>query len=107
MKTKTPARSRILATVHETAQDLSKAGFINLHRMRQYDALCLGPVPDYSGKKIRALRDRYHLSQSVLASLLNASLSTVRQWEIGEKHPAGPSAKLLNLLDRKGLEALI
>jgi putative transcriptional regulator len=107
MKTKTRQKSRILAEVHETARDLHAAGFINLRRMRQFDALCLDPVPDYSGKKIRALRDRHHLSQGVLASLLNASLSTVRQWEIGQKHPAGPSAKLLDLLDRKGLEALI
>ena len=43
----------------------------------------------------------------VLASVLNTSVSTVRQWEIGDKHPSGPSAKLLDLLDRKGLEALI
>ncbi|HTB22486.1 MAG TPA: DNA-binding transcriptional regulator [bacterium] len=96
-----------MEAVHDTAMDLHKAGFIDLRRMREYDALCLAPVPDYSGRKIRALRDRYKLSQAVLASLLNASLSTVRQWEIGEKHPAGPSAKLLNLLDRKGLAALI
>jgi len=25
---------------------------------------------------------------TVLASVLNTSLSTVRQWEIGEKHPS-------------------
>jgi putative transcriptional regulator len=31
----------------------------------------------------------------------------VRQWEIGDKHPSGPSLKLLSLLDRKGLEVLI
>jgi putative transcriptional regulator len=31
----------------------------------------------------------------------------VRQWEIGEKRPSGPSVKLLNLLDRKGLQALL
>lgn len=107
MKAKSPARSRILATVHESAQDLHNAGFINIRRMRQFDALCLAPIPDYTSKEIRALRDRYKLSQAVLASLLNASLSTVRQWEIGDKHPAGPSAKLLDLLERKGLEALI
>jgi putative transcriptional regulator len=35
------------------------------------------------------------------------SLSTVRLWEIGEKRPSGPSVKLLNLLDRKGLQALL
>lgn len=61
----------------------------------------------HSSRRIRALRARHKLSQAVLASVLNTSLSTVRQWEIGEKHPSGPSLKLLNLLDRKGLEALI
>ena len=62
---------------------------------------------DYDSEKIRALRDRFKLSQAVLASILNTSLSTVRQWEIGDKHPSGPSQKLLDLLERKGLEALI
>ncbi len=107
MATQTKMTSRILAAVHETARDLHDAGFINMRRMRQYDVLCLVPVPRYSGKKIRALRDRHKLSQAVLASVLNTSLSTVRQWEVGDKHPSGPSLKLLNLLDRKGLEALI
>jgi putative transcriptional regulator len=75
--------------------------------MREYDALCLAPVPEYSSRKIRALRTRHRLSQAVLASILNTSLSTVRQWEIGQKRPSGPSLKLLHLLDRKGLDALI
>ncbi|MGK2898717.1 MAG: hypothetical protein ACSLE9_08520, partial [Burkholderiaceae bacterium] len=43
-----PAASRILEAVHETAQDLRSAGFIDMRRMREYDALCLAPVPDYS-----------------------------------------------------------
>lgn len=107
MTSKTSVKSRILTAVHETASDLHKAGFIDLRRMREYDALCLAPVPDYSSKKIRALRTRHKLSQAVLAAVLNTSLSTVRQWEIGDKHPSGPSLKLLNLLDRKGLEGLI
>jgi len=99
-------KSRILATVHETAQDLHDAGFIDKRRMREYDALCLEPIEAYSSEKIVALRQRHHLSQAVFASVLNTSVSTVRQWEIGQKHPSGPSLKLLNLLDRKGLEAL-
>jgi len=101
------ARSAILGAVHETAEDLHKAGFIDKRRMRHYDALCLTPVPEYSSAAIKAVRERYKISQAVLASVLNTSLSTVRQWEIGLKHPSGPSAKLLDLLDRKGLEALI
>lgn len=107
MIAKTKTTSRILDTVHKTAQDLHAAGFIDKRRMRSYDALCLAPIPEYSSEKIRALRERHKLSQAVLASVLNTSLSTVRQWEIGQKHPSGPSLKLLNLLDRKGLEALI
>jgi len=39
--------------------------------------------------------------------MLNTSLSTVCQWEIGDKQPSRPSLKLLNLLDSKGLEVLI
>lgn len=99
--------SPILGAVHETAGDLHRAGFIDKRRMRQYDALCLKPIPAYSSRKIRSLRARHKLSQAVFASALNTSLSTVRQWEIGEKHPSGPSLKLLSLLDRKGLETLI
>ena len=47
------------------------------------------------------------LQPAVFAAVLNTSLSTARQWEIGDKHPSGPSLKLLNLLDRKGLDALL
>ena len=107
MAPKTMKGSRILEAVHETARDLHSAGFVSKRRMKDYDALCLVPVPEYSSQTIRALRERYKISQAVLASILNTSLSTVRQWEIGEKHPSGPSLKLLNLLDRKGLEAVI
>lgn len=107
MKTKAQAKSRILETVHGTAADLHSGGFISKRRMREYDALCLAPIPRYSRKKIRALRQRHRISQAVLATVLNTSLSTVRQWEIGAKQPSGPSLKLLDILDRKGLEALI
>lgn len=107
MVTRVKATGRILESVHETACDLHSAGLITKRRMQEYDALCLAPVPVFSAAKIRSLRKRHNLSQSVFASVLNTSASTVRQWEIGEKRPSGPSAKLLDLLDRKGLEVLI
>lgn len=31
----------------------------------------------------------------------------VRSWEQGDKKPSGPSLKLLNLIDRKGLDAVL
>lgn len=107
MTEKSSESGGILDAVRETARDLHGAGFIDKHRMAEYDALCLQPVSEYDGNRIRVLRDRYHLSQEVLALVLNMSLSTVRQWEIGKKHPSGSSCKLLDLLDRKGLDALI
>ena len=75
--------------------------------MRKYDALCLEPVPEFDADKVRALRERLHLSQAVLASVLNTSVSTVRKWEVGDKKPSGPSQKLLDLIERKGLEAVL
>lgn len=107
MKNIKSKNSRILDAVHETAQDLQSLGFIDIRAMRRYDALCLEPIPIYTAENIRSLRKRCRISQAVLASVLNTSLSTVQKWEIGEKHPGGPSLKLLNILDRKGLEALI
>lgn len=107
MPTKTKAKSPILEAVHKTARDLQSLGFIVLRKKRKFDVLCLNQIPTYDSEKIRALRDRFKLSQAVLASGLNTSLSTARQWEIGDKHPSGPSQKLLSLLERKGLEALI
>lgn len=107
MTTKLKTKSRIFEAVHGTASDLHRLGFIDKRKMRKFDALCLDPVPEYDSEKIRALRDHLQLSQAVLAAVLNTSLSTVRKWEGGEKHPSGPSLKLLNLLDRKGLEAVL
>ncbi len=107
IKIKTKAKSPIFEAVHETASDLHRLGFIDKRKMSKFDVLCLNPVPTYDSQQIRALRDQLQLSQAVLAAVLNTSLSTVRKWEIGDKHPSGPSLKLLNLLDRKGLEAVL
>lgn len=104
---KTKAKSRIMEAVHEGARDLHRLGFIDKRKMQEYDALCLEPVQDYDAAKIKALRERLHLSQAVLASVLNTSISTVRKWEVGDKRPSGPSLKLLDIIERKGLEAVL
>jgi putative transcriptional regulator len=106
MKRKQP-KSSLLEAVHETAEDLHKLGLIDKRTMREYDVLCVGEVSAYSPEQIRSLRERYRLSQAVMASVLNTSLSTIQKWEIGDKHPSGPSLKLLSILDCKGLEVLI
>ena len=106
-KNKSLRQSDILDAVHETARGLHRIGLIDKRAMNKYDLFCLIEVPDYTPSKIKTLRKRYGVSQAVLAAFINTSLSTVRQWEIGEKHPSGPSLKLLNILDTKGLDALL
>lgn len=64
------------------------------------------PVPEYDSEMIKALRERLQISQATLAAILNTSLATVKHWEIGLKRPSGTSAKLLDLLNRKGIEVL-
>ncbi len=104
---KAKTKSRAMEAVHETAADLHRLGFIDKRKMGQYEALCMEPIAPYDSEKIRALRAHLNLSQSVLAAVLNTSTSTVRKWEQGDKHPSGPSLKLLDLLERKGLEAVL
>lgn len=96
----------VLEVVRETVKGLHKAGAMDASTMREFDALCLPPVKIYSASQIKRLRLRCRASQTVFAAYLNAGLSTVQKWEHGKKQPNGPSLKLLNLVDRKGLDAL-
>ncbi|MGH6780807.1 MAG: helix-turn-helix domain-containing protein [Sphingomonadaceae bacterium] len=64
------------------------------------------PVPEYDSAAIKAVREQFGLSQAALAAILNASLPTIKAWEGGSKRPSGTAAKLLDVLSRKGLEAL-
>jgi putative transcriptional regulator len=105
--TTTKSDSRILAEMHETARGLHAAGLIDKRRMREFDALCHLDVEEMPPQKIKALREAAHVSQTVFAAILNTSVSTVQKWEIGEKKPSGPSLKLLTLIHRKGLEAVL
>lgn len=106
MTTKPKARSRIFEAVDETASDLHRLGFVDKRAMRKYDILCRERIPEYDAERIRALRKSLHVSQTVLAAAPNTSVSTVRKWEVGDKKPSGPSLKLLNLIERKGLEVV-
>ena len=99
-------QSRILDEVHETARGHGH-GFIDKRRMGEFDALCRLTVPSLSPRKIKSLREQLQISQPVFAALLNTSTSTVQKWEIGEKKPDGTSLKLLSLLERKGIEAVL
>lgn len=100
-------KKTILETVHDTAKGLHDARLMDVKTMREFDALCLPPIKVYSARQIKHLRNKVKASQSVFAAYLNTSLSTVQKWESGQKKPNGPSLKLLNLVDQKGIEVLV
>src|SRR5271170_6334949 len=98
--------SKVLKTIHEAAKGLTDAGVMDKQTMREFDALCLPPVKQYSKEEIKRIRERQNASQAVFASYLNTSPSTIRSWEQGEKKPSGAALKLLNVVDKNGLAVL-
>ena len=106
MKKARSYKSAAAAAIHETAAGLYDAGIISKQTMREFDETCLTPVHEFRPEDIKRLRERERVSQSVLAHHLNVSKDSVSQWERGEKRPAGPSLKLLSLIERKGLASI-
>ncbi len=98
--------SDALAAVHETALGLAEAGAIDKRTMRAFDEMCLTPVEELTPEEIRQIRLRERASQAVFARYLNVTPGLVSQWERGKKRPRGASLKLLNLVARKGLQAV-
>jgi putative transcriptional regulator len=99
-------RSPLMASIHETAEALNTAGVMSKQTMREFDLLCLTPVRPLAPEEIRSLREREGASQAVFARYLNVTTGLVSQWERGEKHPQGPSLKLLALVAKNGLSAV-
>ena len=99
-------RSKALGALHEAMADLHRAGMLDTKTMREFDGTCLTAVEPLSPRQIAAVRRRAGVSQAVFASYLNVTTGLVSKWERGEKHPQGPSLKLLALVQKKGLDAI-
>ena len=100
-------RNTIAESITSTAKDLNSSGVIDEITMKNIQSLCLPEVKEYTPQKIVSIRKKLKLSQAALASIFNISTSTVQKWEQGNKRPTGASKKLLDIVERKGLEALI
>ncbi len=75
--------------------------------LRQMDMLCLPPKRVFTADDIRRIRSSSRMSQSVFAAVLNVGRTTVAQWEQGRKKPAGSAVRLLDVIDRKGVDAIM
>ncbi|PXW80376.1 putative transcriptional regulator [Nitrosomonas sp. Nm84] len=100
-------KSTILEAVHETAKGLHKVGVLDQVTLREFDRLCLPPIEPLGPEQIKQIREAARVSQAVFAAILNTSVSTVQKWEIGQKRPTGAALKLLHLVQKRGLEAVV
>jgi putative transcriptional regulator len=110
MTTKEP--SRLTKALLETADDMRRAGVIDALTHAKVTLRHLGNKADVvtepiSGPEIRKLREDAHLSQAVFARYLNLTVGYVSQLERGAKRPSGPALVLLNVIRRKGIEAIL
>jgi putative transcriptional regulator len=73
----------ILDVVHETAQDLYAAEVMKETTLREFDALCLPHVKQYSATQIKRIRVKHHASQGVFAAYLNTRRKKT-EWRFSE-----------------------
>lgn len=99
-------RSQAYAAIHETMEALHDVGAIDKQTMREFDQNCLTPIQAMPPERIRALREREHLSQPIFALYLNVSRNLISDWERGVKKPGGPALRLLTVVEKKGIQAI-
>lgn len=112
MKKKEKDLSRLARAMLETAGDMRKAGLLDdaAYRkitMRHLSAKQEDHMEPISGKEIRVMREQAHMSQAVFAHYLNVTAGYVSQLERDAKRPTGPALVLLDVIRRKGIDAIL
>ncbi len=103
---KTRFKSDAFEAIHSAASGLHEAGVIDKKTMKDFDETCIEKPPEFGAKDIARLRETFNVSQGVFAIYLNTSLSTVQQWERGDKKPSGIAARLLQIIHKHGLRVI-
>jgi putative transcriptional regulator len=70
-------------------------------------ALNIPEVKTLSAKEIKRLRAKMNASQGVFARYLNVNPSTLQKWEQGTVSPQNAALKLLNLIQKHGVNILL
>ncbi len=106
MSSKRKFKSDAFEAIHASASAMLRVDAIDKATMRHFDETCLTTPTAFQPGDIKRLRERYRVSQPVFARYLNTSESTVEKWEAGTKKPSGLALKLLNVVEKHGLEVL-
>jgi len=108
----TKKNNRVVEMILETSGDMHRLGLLDdneYHKItvRHLGAQELPTAKPISAAEIRSLRERAKLSQAAFARYLNLTSGYVSQLERGAKQPKGPALALLNVIRRKGFEAIM
>jgi len=110
---KKKTNTRLTKELLETARDMHASGIMDDAAYEKITMRHLGRAPEMpaaapiTGDDIRAIREQAHMSQAVFARYLNLTVGYVSQLERGAKRPTGPALVLLNVIRRKGIEAIL
>jgi putative transcriptional regulator len=110
-ETKQEFDARFTAEMTEMAEGMRRLGIMDDETykltMRDLDkSVATTPAP-LTGADIRALRERARMSQAVFAQRLSLSTGYVSALERGAKSATGPALVLLDVIRRKGIEAIL
>lgn len=105
-------KNNLTKALLETAAGMHRVGVlsgpayakITKRHLRTADAATVAPL---TPRQIRRLREHANMSQAVFAHYLRITTGYVSQLERGIKRPTGPALVLLNVIRRKGIEAIL
>lgn len=111
-ETKAEFDKRFNDEMSETFEGMHRLGLINdaAYKLTMRELNRAPPdetVLPLTGSEIKSLRERAKLSQAVFARYLRLTVDHVSKLERGAKHPTGPALVLLNVIRRKGIEAIL
>jgi putative transcriptional regulator len=111
MTTKANKTSPLAQALLETANDMHGTGLLGNDAYEKITMRHLGikkpEVEQLTAEDIRKIREQTHMSQSVFAHCLNVTVGYISQLERGAKRPTGAALMLLNVIHRKGIEAIL
>jgi len=104
-------RSRLAGELMEMADAQRRLGIMDEATHQKITARHLGSAAlptaaPITAAQVREIREQAHLSQAALARYLNMTAGYVSQLERGATQAKGPALALLNVIRRKGIEAL-
>jgi len=95
--------STVKKALGSLTQDLIDSGMGSPFTEKElnYYGVKIPEIRKITPQRIKIIREKVKLSQSVFARLLNVSAASIKQWEQGTRNPTGATRVLLDLLDKE------